>query len=185
MTLKVVNRTNNNKMRLTNVVYQANLNVKIDLSCLVHQLHNVRYNPRIFPGLIYQNRKIGGNCLIFSNGKINCNGACSDFDSGVKRLRRYARIVQRLGYVVRLSEVRLVTASAVHKLSGRINVKSLSRIPDFQYNPELFPAAMLRRQGIHFTCHLGGSVLITGIKHSTDLDNVVFPTMVEIEFLVV
>ena len=109
----------------------------------------------------------------------------SDFDSGVKRLRRYARIVQRLGYVVRLSEVRLVTASAVHKLSGRINVKSLSRIPDFQYNPELFPAAMLRRQGIHFTCHLGGSVLITGIKHSTDLDNVVFPTMVEIELLVV
>ena len=92
-------------MRLTNVVYQANLNVQIDLNCLVHQLNNVRYNPRIFPGLIYQNRKIGGNCVIFSNGKINCNGACSDFDSGVKRLRRYARIVQRLGYVVRLSEV--------------------------------------------------------------------------------
>ena len=38
MTLKVVTRTHNNKMRLTNVVYQANLNVKIDLSCLVHQL---------------------------------------------------------------------------------------------------------------------------------------------------
>ena len=170
-------------MRLTNVVYQANLNVQIDLNCLVHQLNNVRYNPRTFSGLIYQNRKIGGNCLIFSNGKINCNGACSDF--GVKRLRRYARILQRLGYVVRLSEIRLVTASAVHKLSGRINVKSLSRIPDFQYNPELFPAAMLRRQGIHFTCHLRGSVLITGIKHSTDLDNVVFPTMVKIELLVV
>ena len=73
MTLKVVTRTHNNKMRLTNVVYQANLNVKIDLSCLVHQFNNVRYNPRIFPGLIYQNRKIGGNCLIFSNGKINCS----------------------------------------------------------------------------------------------------------------
>ena len=70
-------------MRLTNVVYQANLNVQIDLKCLVHQLNNGRYNPHTFSGLIYQNRKIGGNCLIFSNGKINCNGACSDFDSGV------------------------------------------------------------------------------------------------------
>ena len=168
-------------MRLTNVVYQANLNVQIDLKCLVHQLNNVRYNPHTFSGLIYQNRKIGGNCLIFSNGKINCNGACSDFDSGVKRLRRYARILQRLGYVVRLSEIRLVTASAVHKLSGRINVKSLCRIQDFQYNPELFPAVMLRRQGIHFTCHLSGSLLITGIKNSKDLDNVVLPTIVEIE----
>ena len=168
-------------MRLTNVVYQANLIVQIDLKCLVHQLNNVRYNPRTFSGLIYQNRKIGGNCLIFSNGKINCNGACSDFDSGVKRLRRYARILQRLGYVVRLSEIRLITASAVHKLSGRINVESLCRIQDFQYNPELFPAVMLRRQGIHFTCHLSGSLLITGIKNSTDLDNVVLPTIVEIE----
>ena len=166
-------------MRLTNVVYQANLNVQIYLNCLVHQLNN--YNPRTFSGLIYQNRKIGGNCLIFSNEKINCNGACSDFDSGVKRLRRYARILQRLGYVVRLSEIRLVTASAVHKLSGRRNVKSLCRIQDFQYNPELFPAVMLRRQGIHFTCHLSGSLLITGIKNSTDLDNVVLPTIVEIE----
>ena len=103
----------------------------------------------------------------------------------MKRSRRYALILQRLGYVVLLCEVRLVTASAVHKLSGRIYVKSLSRIPDFQYNPELFPAAMLRRQGIHFTCHLRVSVLITGIKHSKNLDNVVFPTMVEMELIVV
>ena len=27
----------------------------------------------------YQNRTIGGNCLIFSNRKISCNRACSDF----------------------------------------------------------------------------------------------------------
>lgn len=108
------------KMRLTNVVFQANLNVKFNLDVLVHQLNNVRYDPRTFPGIIYQNRKIGGNCLIFSNGKINCNGRCSHFKAGLKRLRQYARILQRLEYPVRLSNVRLVTSSAVHKLSAVI-----------------------------------------------------------------
>lgn len=169
------------KMRLTNVVFQANFNVKFNLDVLVHQLNNVRYDPRTFPGIIYQNRKIGGNCLIFSNGKINCNGRCINFKTGLKRLRQYARILQRLEYPVRLSNVRLVTASAVHKLSAVINVNSLYPMLNFTYDPELFPAVMLRRQGIHFTCHLRGTVLITGIKKSKDLDEVVFPTILEIE----
>lgn len=168
-------------MRLTNVVYQANLNVTFNLNNLVYQLNNVRYDPMNFPGIIYQNRKIGGNCLIFSNGKINCNGPCIHFEEGLKRLRRYARILQKLRYPVRLSNVRLITASAVHKLSGVIDLKHLSPILNFNYDPELFPAVMLRRQGIHFTCHLRGTILITGIKNSKDLDEVEFPTIVEIE----
>lgn len=52
---------------------------------------------------------------------------------------------------------------------------------NFTYDPELFPAVMLSRQGIHFTCHLRGTVLNTGIKKSKDLDEVVFPTILEIE----
>ena len=65
MKLKDVTLAPNNKMRLTNVIYQANLNIQNDLSFFVYQLNN----PRTFPGIIYQNRKIGGNCLIFSNGR--------------------------------------------------------------------------------------------------------------------
>lgn len=136
-------------MRLTNVVYQGEMNCVLNLNFLTQQLINVRYSPRSFPGVIYQNRKIGGNCLIFSNGKINCNGPCESFSQGLKRLRKYARVIQKLGYDVRLQNVRLVTASACHKLSGKVNASSLSKSLNFSYDPELFPAVMLRRDGIH------------------------------------
>ena len=92
----------------------------------------------------------------------------------------YAHILQKLGSFVRISEVRLVTASTVYKLSGRINVKSLylvfrtfNTIQSYFLPPYNDKTFILR--------HLRGSILITGIKHSTDFDNVVFPTIVEME----
>lgn len=157
------------------------MNCVINLKQLTTQLVNVRYDPLKFPGVIFQHRKIGGNCLIFSNGKINCNGACDRFDTGLKRLRRYARYIQRIGYDVVLTNVQLVTASAFHKLSSRLNVNSISPALNFSYDAELFSAVMTRRNDIHFTCHLSGSVLITVIKRPKDLDDIVYPTIVEIE----
>lgn len=168
-------------MRLTNVVYQGEMNCVINLKQLTTQLVNVRYDPLKFPGVIFQHRKIGGNCLIFSNGKINCNGACDSFDTGLKRLRRYARYIQQIGYDVVLTNVQPVTASAFHKLSSRLDLNSISPALNFSYDPDLFPAVMMRRNDIHFTCHLCGSVLITGIKRPKDLDEIVYPTIVEIE----
>jgi TATA-box binding protein (TBP) (component of TFIID and TFIIIB) len=58
---------------------------------------------------------------------------------------------------------------------------TLDRIPfDFKYDPELFPAIMFKRQGIHFTLHFSGTLLITGIKGHRDLENVVYPTILEL-----
>lgn len=162
-------------------MYQGKMNCVINLKQLTTKLVNVRYDPLKCPGVIFQHRKIGGNCLIFSNGKINCNGACDRFDTGLKRLRRYARYIQRIGYDVVLTNVQLVTAYAFHKLSSRLDVNSISPALNFSYDTELFPAVMMRRNDIHFTCHLSGSVLITGIKRPKDLDDIVYPTIVEIE----
>ena len=55
--------------------------------------------------------KIGGYCLLFSNGKINCNGKCLSLQDGRRRLLRYARKLQKMNYPVRLTNVRVVTAS--------------------------------------------------------------------------
>ena len=120
-------------MQLTNVVVQANLGCAFDLRDITLKLNNARFNPRSFSALIWQHRKIGGNCLLFSNGKINCNGKCSSLLEGRQRLRRYARIIQKLGYKVELRNVKVITASAVHKLSGKINPTHLPR--DFSYEP--------------------------------------------------
>lgn len=73
------------------------------------------------------------------------------------------------------------TSSAFHKLSSRLNVNSISTALNFSYVQEIVPAVMMRRSDIHFTCHLSGSVLITGIKRPQDLDEIVYPTIVELE----
>ena len=63
-------------MIITIAVYSAQLNYPIDLRQLCYEITNARYDPARFPGL-WQHRKIGGNCLVFSNGIINCNGKVS------------------------------------------------------------------------------------------------------------
>ena len=165
-------------MRITNVVVQGELGCTFDLRELTHRLVNVRFDPRSFSGLIWQHCKIGGNCLLFSNGKINCNGKCLSLRDSRRRLRRYARCLQKMVYEVRLSNVRLVTVSAVRQLSGRIDP---SRLPkDFSCEPELFPAAMVRRHGLHFMCYLSGKTMITGIIRVSDL-NYIYTILLEFE----
>ena len=164
-------------MRITNVVVQGDLGCTIDLRNLTYKLTNVRYDPKSFSGVIWQHRKIGGNCLIFSNGKINTNGKCSTLQEGTQRLRRYARLLQRKGYSIRLNGVRLITASAC--LCGKINPASFSE----GYEPELFPALMFKRDGLHFICHLSGTLMITGIKGEKDLDNI-YPVILELELFI-
>ena len=98
-------------MQLTNVGVQADLGCSLDLRVLTYRVTNARYDPKVFSAVVWQHRKIGGNCLLFSNGKINCNGKCLSLQDGRRRLLRYARKMQKMNYPVRLTNVRVVTAS--------------------------------------------------------------------------
>jgi hypothetical protein len=51
---------------------------------------------------------------------------------------------------------------------------------DFKYGPKLFAAIMFKCQGIHFTLHFSDTLLITGIKGHKELENVVYPTIMEL-----
>lgn len=168
-------------MKITNVVYSAQLNCPIDLIELCQRIWNARYDPRSFPGLIWQHRTIGGNCLVFSSGAINCNGRASDVEEGRKRLRRYARQLQTLGYPASLGTVRMLTASASHSLSAELDLKALAEERSVVYEPELFPALNFKIDGVNFCCFHTGKVVITGIKFMNQMDDVVLPTLIELE----
>ena len=73
-------------MKITNVVYSAHLGCSMELVGLCQRLWNCWYDPRTFPGLIWQHRLIGGNCLVFASGVINCNGKAVSFEEGRQRL---------------------------------------------------------------------------------------------------
>ena len=173
-------------MIITNSVYSASIGCPVNLRQLCYRLVDVRYDPGRFPGLIWQHKTIGGNCLVFSNGVINCNGKVSNAREGYQRLRQYARRLQKLGYPVVLTDVKWVTLSASHTLSTPLNLRQLAEErPNVTYEPELFPSANFKVDGVNFCCFHSGKVVLTGIKSMKQIDDVVYPTLIELELYTV
>ena len=169
-----------NMVELTNVVVQADLSCSINLRCLANSTRDIKYDPHKFIGAVWHHRSIGGNCLVFHNGKVNCNGN-KTIHQAKKRLRQYARLLQRHGFAVNLKKIIVVTISAVHRLSSRLNLKDLCEMLRATYNPELLNAAILKKKRINFNCFQSGAVVITGIRRMRDLDKVIYPTLLELE----
>ena len=117
----------------------------------------------------------------FPNGAINCNGNASYIGEGSQRLCQYARQLQRLGYPVSLKKIKMVTASASHSLSDRLDIMTLANEKTVMYEPELFPALNFKTDGVNFCCFHTGKVVITGIKCISYIDDMVLPTLIELE----
>ena len=64
------------------------------------QARNAEYNPKRFAAVIMLIREPRTTALIFSSGKMVCTGAKSEEDSRMAA-RKYARIVQKLGFQVK------------------------------------------------------------------------------------
>jgi transcription initiation factor TFIID TATA-box-binding protein len=166
-------------MRVTNVVCQARWSTDVDLVKLSSQIQNAKYEPGRFSGIIWQQRCIGGNCLVFGNGKVICNGAKSIEDAHAM-LEKYTSVLQTVMPEAVLTEVRMVTQSACHKLSGPVDFTMICHLLGGTYEPELFNAAMLKRDGVHYSIFGSGSVVITGLKD----EDLVYPVLLELELCV-
>ena len=168
---------------ITNIVCTCDLKCSINLRRLALTATNIRYDPKRFSAAIWQHRKIGGNCLVFSNGKICVNGKANTIEKARSRVRRYARMLLKQGWPVTLKRIKIITMSASYRLKGTLDMSVLVRGLGASYEPELFPAAMLKRESVHFTCFPNGKILLMGIRNERDLDDIVYPTFIELEML--
>ena len=163
-------------VQITNVVVQTDLSTDIDLVHLVNHTVDIKYDPGVFSAAIWKHRKIGGCCLVFSNGKLNCNGNRS-IQEAKKRIRRYARLLQKHGFPVKIQQIDVITMSAVHQTSSKLDYKKLCNILGATYEPEIHNAAMLKRGKVHFNCFHTGKVVITGLRNPSTI----YPTLLELE----
>lgn len=85
--------------QLQNIVSTVNLGCKLDLKKIALQARNAEYNPKRFAAVIMRIREPRTTALIFSSGKMVCTGAKSEEMSRLAA-RKYARIVQKLGFEV-------------------------------------------------------------------------------------
>ena len=171
----------NKIMKITNVVCSFNTGCRLDLVLLNNMSEKSKYNPLKFSGLVW--KEINITCLIFQSGHITCLGnksieeAHSNIDKCLNRLKQ-------LGFIhVTKSDFKVITMSAVYKIKEGINLTKLVKQKGATLEPELFPAAFLRKKSIHYTCYHTGVIVITGIKSEMDLINKVSPTLIEIELM--
>lgn len=96
--------SNNIVPQLQNIVSTVNLGCKLDLKKIALQARNAEYNPKRFAAVIMRIREPRTTALIFSSGKMVCTGAKSEEQSRLAA-RKYARIVQKLGFEVSYSYI--------------------------------------------------------------------------------
>ena len=168
------------KINITNIVVQSHFNVPLNLHQLVYKLRDAVYKPHKFSAIIWHDKRVGGSCLLFNNGKIVCHGAKSMTQAKLYT-RRYARILQKLGYFIQIRRIQLVTASLLVDVGQRID---LNKVPEVlkgaSYESELFNAATYRQNRIHFSIFASGKVIVTGIKDLSRMYEEVGATLLEL-----
>lgn len=108
-----------------------NLNCKLDLKKIALHARNAEYNPKRFAAVIMRIREPRTTALIFSSGKMVCTGAKSEEDSRLAA-RKYARIIQKLGFTVSFKKNIFFIAFFLLILVKNINiVNQISSLDNF------------------------------------------------------
>ncbi|CAF3520693.1 unnamed protein product [Rotaria socialis] len=158
--------------RLQNIVSTVNLGCKLDLKRIALQARNAEYNPKRFAAVIMRIRNPRTTALIFSSGKMVCTGAKSEEDS-LQASRRYARVVQKLGFLVKFRDFKIqnMVGSVGAAFPIRLEALVLKHYQFCSYEPELFPGLIYRMISpkIVLLIFVSGKVVLTGAKSRQDI----------------
>ncbi|XP_069955115.1 TATA-box-binding protein [Cherax quadricarinatus] len=153
--------------KIRNIVSTVNLNCKLDLKKIALHARNAEYNPKRFAAVIMRIREPRTTALIFSSGKMVCTGAKSEDDSRLAA-RKYARIVQKLGFPAKFLEFKIqnMVGSCDVKFPIRLEGLVLTHSQFSSYEPELFPGLIYRmvKPRIVLLIFVSGKVVLTGAK---------------------
>jgi len=151
-----------------NIIATVNLCCPLDLKMIATRARNAEYNPKRFTAVIMRIREPKTTALIFATGKMVCAGARSE-DASRLASRKYARIVQKLGYPeVKFTNFRIENMVATANVQFPIRLEGLADAHDdySSYEPELFPGLIYRMVVPKATLliFVSGKLIITGAK---------------------
>ncbi|GAB1517664.1 TATA-binding protein (TBP) [Rhizoctonia solani] len=154
---------------LQNIVATVNLDCRLDLKTIALHARNAEYNPKRFAAVIMRIRDPKTTALIFASGKMVVTGAKSEDDSRLAS-RKYARIVQKLGFDAKFSEFKIqnIVGSCDVKFPIRLEGLAYSHGQFSSYEPELFPGLIYRmlKPKVVLLIFVSGKIVLTGAKAS-------------------
>lgn len=143
------------------------MGVPLDLKKIAQHARNAEYNPKRFAAVIMRIREPKTTALIFSSGKMVCTGAKSEDDSKLAA-RRYARIVQKIGFGVKFLEFKIQNIVGSCDIGFHIKLEALQteHAKFSTYEPELFPGLIYRMISpkIVLLIFVSGKLVLTGAK---------------------
>lgn len=152
---------------LQNIVATVNLDCRLDLKTIALHARNAEYNPKRFAAVIMRIRDPKTTALIFASGKMVVTGAKSEDDSRLAS-RKYARIIQKLGFDAKFSEFKIqnIVGSCDVKFPIRLEGLAYSHGNFSSYEPELFPGLIYRMIApkVVLLIFVSGKIVLTGAK---------------------
>eukprot|EP01108_Squamamoeba_japonica_P008878 TRINITY_DN802_c0_g1_i4.p2 TRINITY_DN802_c0_g1~~TRINITY_DN802_c0_g1_i4.p2 ORF type:complete len:152 (+),score=74.08 TRINITY_DN802_c0_g1_i4:168-623(+) len=110
--------------------------------------------------------------LIFASGKMVCTGAKSE-DASKLASRKYARIIQKLGFSVRFLDFKVQNIVASTDVGFPVRLEGLAHAHSkySSYEPELFPGLIYRliKPKIVLLIFVSGKIVLTGGKRREDI----------------
>jgi transcription initiation factor TFIID TATA-box-binding protein len=110
--------------------------------------------------------------LLFRSGKMVITGARNEADSRLAA-RKYARIIQKLGFPVKFLEFKVQNIVGTCDLRFPIRVENLNQMHGqfSSYEPELFPGLIYRmvKPRVVLLIFVNGKVVMTGARTREEL----------------
>lgn len=154
-------------IKLQNVVATINLGVQIDLEKLSQTVSNAEYNPRRFAAVIMRIREPRTTALVFHSGKMIVTGAKTEQDSRTGG-KKYVQIIQKVGFAATFRDYKIQNMTATCDMGFPIRLEGLVYAHSQQatYEPELFPGLVYKMANpkVVFLVFVSGKVVATGAK---------------------
>jgi len=118
---------------------------EFNLNKLARSLDGARYDPELFPGVVYKSEDPRASFLIFASGKMNCVGARSMADAklAIKKLTRKIREAHIKVKTEPKVKVQNIVASV--NFGRKFDLEHIaSRFENTEYEPEVFPGLVFR-----------------------------------------
>ncbi|XP_014092977.1 TBP-related factor [Bactrocera oleae] len=160
------------EVKLQNVVATVSVGCELNLQDINFRTRNSEYTPSRFHGVVMRMREPRCTALIFRTGKIICTGARNETEASLGA-RKFARILQKLGYPVKFVDFKLQNIVATVDLRFPIRLENLNQMHGqfSSYEPELFPGLIYRMVNPRMVLliFVNGKIVFTGAKARKDI----------------
>lgn len=182
--LRFLKRCQSSSKLTRNIVSTVNLKCPLRLRNIALHARNAEYNPRRFAAVVMRLREPKTTALIFASGKMVCTGAKTEEDSKTAS-RKYARIVQKLGFQVTFSNFTIQNIVGSSDVGFPIDLEYISNNHSAycSYEPEVFPGLVYRMLDpkIVLLIFVSGKLVLTGAKRKADIDTAfkkIYPVLI-------